>query len=75
MTFRSSRSGFLATAQTIRSKPEPSGALPNKAAEADGRTGQRNRSAVLVRVPRGGAPMVSSMPAAAQRPDVGRHEN
>ena len=36
-----------------------------QAAEADGRTGQRNRSTVLVRVPRGGSPMVSSMPAAA----------
>ena len=39
--------------------------LSMEAAEADGRTAQRNRSAAVVRVPRGGSPVVASMPAAA----------
>ena len=49
----------VAAAEQMRSS------LPNKAAEADGRKRRRNRSAVSVRVPRGGSPMVSFMPAAA----------
>ena len=46
-------------------EPEDDAPAAQHAAEADGRTGQRNRSAVMVRVPRGGSPMVSSMSAAA----------
>ena len=41
------------------------GPAAQQAAEADGRTAQSNRSAVSIRLPRGGSPMVSSMSAAA----------
>jgi hypothetical protein len=49
----------------IPDAPGFAGGAVTQAAEADGRKRWRNRSGVSVRVPRGGSPMVSFMPAAA----------